>query len=333
MNDNLKKIEKVMLYVGIDVSKLSFDVAILNNGSYQDMQFDNNSGGFKALSKWIKSFKKEAVFCMEATGIYGLALAKYLFQKDKKVIVANPIKTNAFAKMEMVRNKTDKADAMSIARYCNHLDDKGEITKHLFKPKGEDFEKLQFLVTRLEQLDKIVTQENNRLGVSFDKEAVRSINSIISHIDKQIIKIKKVLKEVIKQDETLKQQVELLMSIQGIGEKTAWSILAYLGDISLFSSAKQVTSYAGINPKIEQSGTSINKSSLSKVGNKRLRKTLYMPALTAVRHNPLMKDLYERLRKKGKPNKVALCAVMRKLLVLAYGVLKSGKVFDPCYQR
>ena len=322
-----------MLYIGIDVSKLSFDVAILNNGSYQNMQFDNNSEGFKALSKEVKSFKKEGLFCMEATGIYGLALAKYLVQKSEKVIVANPIKTHAFATMEMVRNKTDKADAMSIARYCMHLDGKGDITKNLFKPKGEAFEKLQFLITRLEQLDKIATQENNRLGVSLDKEAVRSIKSMMAHIDKQIIKIKKVLKEIVKQDETLKQQVELLISIQGIGEKTAWSILAYLGDISLFSNAKQVTSYAGINPKIEQSGTSIHKSSLSKVGNKRLRKALYMPALTAAKHNPLMKDLYERLRQKGKPNKVALCAVMRKLLVLAYGVLKSGKAFDPCYQR
>jgi len=322
-----------MLYAGIDVSKLSFDVAILNNGSYQNMQFANNLEGFKALSKWVKSFRKEVIFCMEATGIYGLALAKDLVQKGEKVIVANPIKTNAFAKMEMSRNKTDKADAQSIARYCKHLDDKGEITKNLFKPKGEAFEKLQFLITRLEQLDKIATQENNRLDVSLDKEAVRSIKYIISHIDKQIIKIKRVLKEIVKQDDTLKQQVDLLISIPGIGEKTAWSILAYLGDISLFSNAKQVTSYAGINPKIEQSGTSINKSRLSKIGNKRLRKALYMPALTAVKHNPLMKDLYERLQQKGKPNKVALCAVMRKLLVLAYGVLKSGQAFDPYYQK
>ncbi len=325
--------EKVMLYVGIDVSKLSFDVAILNNSSYQNKQFVNDSEGFKALSKWVKPFSKEVVFCMEATGIYGLALAKHLVQKGEKIIVANPIKTNAFAKMEMSRNKTDKADAQSISRYCKHLDDKGEITKNLFKPKGEAFEKLQFLITRLEQLDKIATQENNRLGVSLDKEAVRSIKSMLSHIDKQIIKIKTVLKEIVKQDDTLNQQVGLLISIPGIGEKTAWAILAYLGDISLFSNAKQVTSYAGINPKIEQSGTSVNKSSLSKIGNKHLRKALYMPALTAAKHNPLMKDLYERLQQKGKPNKVALCAVMRKLLVVAYGVLKSGKAFDPCYQR
>ena len=104
---------------------------------------------------------------MEATGIYGLALAKYLVQKDEKVIVANPIKTHAFAKMEMLRNKTDKADAMCIARYCKHLDDKGEITKNLFKPKGEAFEKLQFLITRLEQLDKMTTQEKESFRGQF----------------------------------------------------------------------------------------------------------------------------------------------------------------------
>ena len=152
-------------------------------------------------------------------------------------------------------------------------------------------------------------------------------------LDKQMVKIKKAIKEIVNDDDDLKQQVELLISINGIGEKTAWSILAYLGDISLFSNAKQVTSYAGLNPKIEQSGTSVDKSSLSKMGNKRLRKAMYMPAMVAVRYNPLMEDLYKRLLQKGKAKKVALCAVMRKLLVLSYGVLKSGVAFDPCYAR
>ncbi|WP_257608068.1 transposase, partial [bacterium endosymbiont of Bathymodiolus sp. 5 South] len=101
-----------------------------------------------------------------------------------------------------------------------------------------------------------------------------------------------------------------------MGNKTAWAIIAYMGDISLFDNAKQVASFAGLNPKIIQSGTGINKSSLSKMGYKKLRKPLYMPALVAIRYNPLMLDLYERLQQKGKPKKVALCAVMRKLLVI-----------------
>lgn len=322
-----------MLFVGIDISKKTFNVAVLVDNKCHNNDFGNDTTGFKAFSKWVKSFKQETVFCMEATGIFGLNLAKNLHKKGEKIIVVNPIKTHAFAKMEMSRNKTDKADAQSIARYCKHLKDKDEINKNLFIPKSEGLEKLQYYNTRLEQLDKNRTQEKNRLEASSDKLLIHSTQSMINHIEKQIVKIKKAIKEVVKENEDLKQQVDLLISINGIGEKTAWSILAYLGDISLFANAKQVTSYAGLNPKIEQSGTSIDKSSLSKMGNKRLRKALYMPALVAVRYNPLMKDLYERLLQKGKTKKAALCAVMRKLLVLSYGVLKSGKIFDPCYAK
>ena len=117
-----------------------------------------------------------------------------------------------------------------------------------------------------------------------------------------------------------------------MGERTAWSVIAYIGDINFFANAKQVASYAGLSPKIIQSGTSINKSSLSKLGHKRLRKSLYMPALVAIRHNPSLKAVYERLVHNGKPKKVAIVAVMRKLLILSYGVLKSEKAFDVNYQ-
>ena len=123
-----------------------------------------------------------------------------------------------------------------------------------------------------------------------------------------------------------------MISIDGIGERTAWSILAYIGDINFFSNAQQIASYAGLTPKIIQSGTSINKSSLSKLGHKRLRKSLYMPALVAIRFNPVLKGVYERLVAKGKPKKVAIVAVMRKLLIISYGVLKSEKAFDVNYQ-
>lgn len=322
-----------MLYTGIDISKNTFDVAVMIDGSYKHKQFLNSLKGFKGFLKWIESFKKESLFCMEATGIYGLKLAKYLSKQDKNIIVSNPLKTNHFAKMEMSRNKTDKTDAMSIARYCKHLYDNGKSEKNLFVPKGEAYEALQFLNTRLEQLDKLKTQEQNRLGVSINKIAQRSIRAIIRSLEKQILDIKKEIKSIVKNDIKLQEQVDLLTSIGGIGEKTAWSILAYIGDVSLFSNSNQITSYVGLNPQIEQSGTSVDKSSLSKMGNKLLRKSLYMPAIVAKKYNPLMKNLYERMISQGKPKKVALCAVMRKLIVLAYGVLKSGRDFDPCYQK
>ena len=270
---------------------------------------------------------------MEATGIYGLALAKHLDQHKQKVIVASPIQTHAFAKMEMIRNKTDKADAMSIARYCQHLDGQGKSAKHLYTPKEADFERLQFLVTRLDQLNKMKTQENNRLDVSLDKAARQSVVAMCAFVDKQLLIIEKKIAKVVQQNEVVNSQVGLLTSIAGIGHKTAWAILAYISDVSLFENAKQISSYAGLNPRIEQSGSSLNRSKLSKMGCARLRKSLYMPALVAVRFNTLMKAFYQKLLAKGKPKKVALVAVMRKLLVLAYGVLKSGKPFDVNYQH
>lgn len=322
-----------MLFIGIDISKMTFDVAIRIDGQYHHRCFNNELAGFSSLLTWVKFFKQRPYFCLEATGIYGLALAKYLHTQNQKVIVANPIQTHAFARMEMSRNKTDKADAMSIARYCQHLYAKGNIDKGLFTPKDKDFERIQFLVTRLDQLNKMRSQENNRRDVSLDKAAARSVNAMLLFIDKQIAQIKTTLATIVKHNTQLKIQVQLLTSIDGVGDKTAWSILAYIGDISLFENAKQISSYAGLNPRIEQSGSSIHRSSMSKMGCARLRKSLYMPALVAVRFNTLMKTFYDKLLAKGKAKKVALVAVMRKLLVLAYGVLKSGKPFDVNYQH
>ena len=160
----------------------------------------------------------------------------------------------------------------------------------------------------------------------------RIIDSLTSLSEESVYSTKKEISDIVKNNQYLCQQVELLVSINGIGERTAWSILAYIGDINFFSNAKQIASYAGLTPKIIQSGTSIDKSSLSKLGHKRLRKSLYMPALVAIRYNPILKVVYERLVNNGKPKKVAIVAVMRKLLILSYGVLKSEKPFDINYQ-
>ena len=323
-----------MIFIGIDISKATFNAAILIDETLYNERFNNEKKGFASFLRWIKSISKDkATFCLEATGIYGLALAKFLHKKKQLVMVVNPIKTNAFCRMEMQRNKTDKADAQSIAHYANYLHLKGLVNKNKFTPKSKDFERLQYLNVRLDQLGKMKTQEQNRLDVSLDKGATKSIKSMIALIKKQQSQIEDEIKVVVKQNDELNQQVKLLISIDGIADKTAWAILAGLGDISFFENAKQVTSYAGLNPKIEDSGTSVHRTSLSKMGDKRLRKSLFMPALVAIRYNLLMIDLYERLLKQGKPKKVALCAVMRKLLVIAYGVLKSGKPFDPCYGK
>ena len=320
-----------MKFVGIDISKLTFDVALLESGKYKNRQFPNTLQGFKSFQTWLKAQQDSSHFCLEATGIYGIALAKFLHSEQFKVMMVNPLKTNAFSKMEMVRNKTDKSDAQVIARYCQYAWNNNESEQQAYVPKHKNYERLQYLNTRLEQLKKLRTQESNRLENTIDNFLIRSVKQMLRTIDRQATQTENEIKKVISETESLKNQVGLLNSIKGVGDKTAWAILAYLGDINLFSNAKQVTSYAGLNPSLVQSGTSINHSRLSKVGHSRLRYSLYMPAMSAARFNPMLKAFYQRLIAKGKPKKVAITAVMRKLLVIAYGVLKSGKAFDLNY--
>lgn len=321
----------IMKYIGIDISKKTFDSTLLTNNKSTYKQFQNNLKGFTLLLKWINSQTDSCYICMEATGIYGIPLAKFLCDLEFKTIVANPYKIHSYAAMQMNRNKTDKADSLCIAKYCKYLVSEGEIQKHLYKPKSQYYQELQDLVTRLEQLKTNKNQEVNRLGTTLNVSCKKSIIKSITQIEKEIKAILKLVRACIKNDEELIKQVALLLTIDGIGEITAWAILAYLGDISLFSNSSQVASYSGTNPFIKESGTSLKSAKLSKMGNKRLRKALYMPAIVAKKYNPLLKIFYERLVNKGKPKKVAICAVMRKLLVISYGVLKSEKDFDQYY--
>ncbi len=301
-----------MYYFGIDISKLTFDVTVLTDNKNQHRIFKNNPNGYKLFTKWVKSHNSKTIICMEATGVYGIALAKYLCQQSLKTIVANPFKIHSYSAMQMNRNKTDKADSLCIAKYCRYLNQEENINKNLYQPKSKYYQQLQSLVTRLDQLMIYKTQESNRLESCLDNVCKKSINLFIKQLEKQ---------------------VELLLSINGIGEKTAWAILAYLGDISLFDKASQVASYSGTNPSIKESGTSLKSTRISKMGNKKLRKSLYMPAIVAKKYNPILAIFYDKLIAKGKPKKVAICAVMRKLLIISYGVLKSEQKFNPAYKN
>lgn len=322
-----------MLFFGIDISKLTFDVTVISENKPRHKKYKNTPSGFKEFLSLIKSYKSKAYFCMEATGVYGMCLAQFLVKHKQKTIVANALRIKNFSRMKMSRNKTDKADSLGIASYCKSMYLDETIDDNIYKPKSKYYQRLQSLVTRLEQVKLLKNQEVNHLESTLDIVTIKFVNATINQLNKQIKAIEKAIEECISKDEGLSKEVKLLISIDGISYTTAWAILAYLGDVSLFENSGQVASYAGLNPFIEDSGTTLKKARLSKMGNKRLRKCLYMPALSAKKHNPLLIDFYERLRAKGKPKKVALCAVMRKLLILSYGVIKSGVEFDPNYRK
>ena len=196
-----------------------------------------------------------------------------------------------------------------------------------WKPLALEIQALQALVKRLDTLNNILLQEQNRLE-NVDKIIKESIDKNISHLKDEIKNIEKKIKNHINSNPNLLEKSNLLKSIPGIGEKTTNKILAFLSHIESFDKAKQVVAFIGLNPQHAQSGTSLNHSRLSKTGDAQLRKMLYMPALVSIQCEPTMGDFYKKLVGKGKPKKVAICAVMRKLVHIIYGVLKSREMFD-----
>jgi transposase len=317
--------------LGIDVSKSKFDVALLlDTGKLRHKVFPNTDAGYHQLSDWLsKHHIERAHACMESTGTYSDGLALYLHTAGHRVSILNPAIIKAFAATEMSRAKTDKRDATFIARYC---------LKHqppAWSPPPLEISQLQALVRRLDALIEMRQQESNRLEAGINAAPViESVTDHISYLDTQIAQTKKLIKDHIDNHPELKQQRDLLNSIPGIGDLTAAKFLAEILDISHYSSARQVAAFAGLVPRHHQSGTSVRaKPRLSKVGAARLREALYFPAIVATQHNPHIRAMSERLRNRGKCPMQIIGAAMRKLIHIAFGVLKSGKPFDPNYGK
>lgn len=183
----------------------------------------------------------------------------------------------------------------------------------------------------MSQLEGIMRQEKNRLELENDPDIIKSIDTMLAHCKTEINAIETLMAELIAKDEILATKANLLKSIKGVGNKTIYLVLSHFGDPKQFQSAKQFAAYIGINPGHKQSGTSLDQSAISKIGDPYMRKMLYMPTLSAIQCNPLIKTFYQRLVDQGKPKMVAVCAAMRKLLFIIFGVLKNEIEFDANY--
>lgn len=307
--------------LGIDVGKQKLDVALLTGGKTLTTQFDNSNSGFKLLRAWLTSLQIEQVHAaLEATGSYGDAVAHFLHDADQVVSVVNPFRIKGYAKSKLQRNKTDVADARLIADFC--------LTQNpaqWFPPTPEVAE-LQGLTRRIEVLNEMLQTERNRLATSPAKTKP-SIERMIQTFEKEIESLEKSIKEHLNQNPDLKNQSSLLQTIPGIGEKTANLLLAEI-EFGRYQSAREVAAYAGVTPKRAESGTSLKRTNLSKIGNGRIRKGLYFPAIVAAGHNQIIKEFAGRLKKNGKTSMQIVCASMRKLLHIAFGVLKHKIPFD-----
>jgi transposase len=311
--------------LGIDISKKTFDVALLRGKNrVKTEQCPNTPEGFEQLSQWLKAQGIDSVHaCLEATNIYGHALATYLYDQGHEVSIVNPARVKGYAKSQLSRTKNDKADAGLIARFCR------DLKPALWQPSPEEVSKLQRFARRLEALEQMLTQEKNRLDLCVDDDFRVGIESHIEFMEAEKSSLVKSLQEHIESHDELAKQQALLVSIVGIKEKTASILLSEIGSIERFGSARQLAAFAGLTPQEFQSGSSVNgKTRLCKIGNPRLRKALYFPALTSIRHCPQIQAFRQRLMDAGKNKMQVVGAVMHKLIRIIYGVLKSGQPFD-----
>lgn len=308
--------------LGIDIAKKKFDVFLMFNAKTLKRVFDNSPKGFALLQGWLMSLHiGELHACMEATGVYGEALAEFLFEKGHLVSVVNPLRIKGFAKSDLQRNKTDPADARTIAKFCLAKD------PDPWHPMPEPIKHLQSLTRRIEALDEMLGAENNRLEAA--SRSVRpSLKRIIRTLEKEIENVHRLIKEHIDDHPDLKQQSDLLQSIPGIGQKTAQVLLGEI-EFSKFESARSLAAQAGVTPGKHASGNTLDWTRLSKLGNSRIRKALYFPAIVAVQHNQIIIQFAKRLSQNGKRPMQIVCASMRKLLHIAFGVIKHNRPFDP----
>jgi len=313
--------------VGIDIAKAKFDAARLGaDGKHKHRKFANTPVGFAELAAWLEGFGGERpLVCLEATGAYSVPVAEYLADQGWPVSVVNPACIAAFAKTGLSRAKTDKADAKLIARFAR------EKQPGPWTPPPANIRLLQALLRRADDLQEMAQMERNRQGTA-GTDLEGSIQTVLESLEAGLEAVRQRIKDQVDGDPDLRGRAGLLASIPGVGEATAAHLLVALSPHYGFENAKQAAAHAGLDVRIRQSGQWKGQSKMTKCGDPLLRKALYMPAVAAQRWNPAVSAFRDRLRANGKNGKAIACAAMRKLLHIAFAILKSGKPFDPQYK-
>ena len=313
----------IQVVIGVDIAKAKFEVARLADGNYRHKPFDNTPEGFAWFVEWLASFGDEAPpVCLESTGAYSIPLAEHLVEQGFRVSVVNPAKIAAFANSELSRAKTDKAEAKLIARYALAMQPSP------WTPPPREIREWQALLRRVEHRLEMQQMEKNRLSTA-DPAVADSIQAVLATLEQELKATRDKIRQLIDGNPGLKHRADLLESIPGVGAATAAWLLTLLSEHYGFTDAKQAVAHVGLAPAIRQSGQWAGKTRLSKTGDPLARKALYMPMLSALRFNPALRPCCERLKASGKNGKAIVCAAMRKLIHIAFAILKSGKPFDP----
>ncbi len=305
--------------IGIDISKHSFDVFVLEKN--KELVLTNDSEGiFKCVELCQKI--QPGLVVMEATGGYEMPLASHLQAEGFGVAIINPRRIRDFARALGQMAKTDKIDAQVIAKFAATLE---PMPHELI---SDNSRKLKALIARRKQLLGMHTAELNRMEHAFDNEVKQSIEAIVKAIEKQLDKVDKETDDVIRQMPELKQKAEFLQSIPGIGKTTAHMLVAELPELGILN-RRQIAALVGLAPINRDSGAFRGKR-MTGGGRKHVRTKLYMPTLVATQFNPVIKKYYRSLvDERGKCKMIALTAAMRKLLCIMNTMLKNSQYWQP----
>lgn len=313
---------------GVEVSADVLVVA-LDNGQMRLSEFPNTTAGHQQVLRWLRKQAAQVRLCMESTGLYGLDAALALHQQPGiEIMVANPRSVRHFGCAMMQRSKTDPIDAKLLAEYARRM------PFQPWQPPSRKGRQLCALSRAIHQLTEINSMQKNQLHAAgatatTPKIVLRELERSLANHQRSIQRLTREALQLIASDTELQKRFELLLSFPGIAQTSALQLLGELVLLSPDFNVRQWVAYAGLDPRQYSSGKSVEKKvRISKVGNRHLRRALFMPVLVAVRRNPQFRAYYKHLLAQGKLKMVALVAAMRKLLHGIYGVFQTREPFN-----
>lgn len=327
-------VAEMQFFIGIDVSKDKLDLGWLRDlprNKKKTKVFKNQSQELHRVSDWIlkntRAEPKDILVTVEPTGVYHEALLYHLHEQGFQVFLPNAALVKAFMQSLGTVHKTDKSDAVVLARYGAQMHD-----RQLWQPEAPEIRELKAMMRRLDALEKDRQRELNRLEASeitlTSARVLQSLKDMITVLEQEIRYLQRDIDDHIDRYPPLRNNRKLLESITGVGPVVSRE-MTYLFSSKHFKSARQAANFVGVIPRIQESGTFVGCSRMSKEGPARLRAKLYMAAIVAKQHNPLIRQHYERLLANGKNKMQAIGAAMRKLVHLCFGVVKNQQTFQP----
>lgn len=314
--------------IGIDISKQTFDVAFLEKDKWHHLVLKNESKGFRAL---IKLLKQGDCVVMEASGSYYQRLATSIYAAGHQISVVNPLVIRRYSQARLYRAKTDKKDAQTIAEYGKQFDLK------LWKPDRKENSEIKQYHTALELLNKQINQSKRQLE-AFDstglltKALSKELKTFIKYLEKRKEILEKKIREIAQKE--YGETIKMLLKIPGVGIKTATMMCVITEDFTKFENYKQLIAYVGFSPRIFTSGTSVKgRGHICKMGKGQVRKLLYLCSWSAKKANKTCVEMYDRLKEKGKPEKVIKVAIANKLIKQIFAIGKNKTDYSENYSQ